>query len=67
MHLIPALDITLMAEFEAVVTSIPTCRKTLRAEKIDRYFDLKHLKICAHLNIFYIFLYVVFHGHYSTP
>ena len=37
------------------ITSIPACRKTLRAEKNDRYFDLKHLKICAHLNIFYNF------------
>jgi len=38
------------------LTSIPTCRKTLRAEKFDRYFDFKHLKICAHLNISYKFL-----------
>jgi hypothetical protein len=38
------------------LTSIPTCRKTLRAEKINRYFDFKYLKICAHLNIFYNFL-----------
>jgi hypothetical protein len=35
------------------LTSIPACRKTLRAEKNDRYFDLKNLKICAHLNISY--------------
>ena len=49
------------------VTSVPACRKTLRAENNNRYFDLKHLKICAHLNISYIFLYVVFRGHSRTP
>jgi WD40 repeat protein len=38
------------------VTSVPACRETLRAEKVERYFDFKHLKICAHLNISYIFL-----------
>jgi hypothetical protein len=37
------------------LTSIPACRKTLRAEKNNRYFDFKHLKICAHLNISYNF------------
>jgi hypothetical protein len=39
-----------------MVTSIPTCRKNWCAEKNNRYFDLKHLKICAHLNISYNFL-----------
>ena len=34
-----------------LLTSIPACRKTLRAERNDRYFDFKHLKICAHPNI----------------
>ncbi len=29
------------------------CRKNWCAEKNVRYFDLKHLKICAHLNISY--------------
>jgi ribosomal protein L19E len=38
------------------VTSIPACRKSLCAEKNDRYFDLKHLKTYIHLNISYIFL-----------
>ena len=38
------------------IMSIPACRKTLRAEKNDRYFDFKHLKICAHLDISYNFL-----------
>jgi hypothetical protein len=27
------------------ITSIPACRKTLRAEKNNKYFDLKHLSI----------------------
>jgi hypothetical protein len=38
------------------LTSIPACRKSLRAEKNNRYFDFKLLKICAHLNISYNFL-----------
>jgi hypothetical protein len=32
------------------VTSIPACRKNLRAGKNDRYFHFKHLKIHAHLD-----------------
>jgi hypothetical protein len=39
-----------------ILTSILAWRKTLRAGKNNRYFDFKHLKICAHLNISYIFL-----------
>jgi hypothetical protein len=38
------------------ITSIPACRKNRCAEKNDRYFDLKYLKICVHLNISYNFL-----------
>jgi hypothetical protein len=38
------------------LTSIPACRKTLRTEKNNRYFDFKHLKICAYRNISYNFL-----------
>jgi hypothetical protein len=49
------------------LTSIPACRKTLCAEKNDRYFDLEHLKICIYLNISYIFSYIVFHSHSRTP
>jgi hypothetical protein len=30
-------------------------RPSLRAEKIDRYFDFKLLKICVHANISYTF------------
>lgn len=37
-------------KFRNSVTSIPACRKN------DRYYDFKHLKICAHLNISYKFL-----------
>jgi hypothetical protein len=37
------------------LTSMPVCRKN------DRYFDLKHLKICAHLNISYDLLQAMFH------
>jgi len=37
-------------EIKITVKSIPTCRETLRAEKNVRYFALKHLEICAHLN-----------------
>ena len=38
-----------------IVTSIPACRKTLRAGKNHRYFDFKNLKIYAHRNISYKF------------
>jgi hypothetical protein len=31
-------------------------RKTLRAEKYNRYFDFKHLKFCAHISISYVFI-----------
>ncbi len=27
------------------LTSLPTCRETLRAEKSQGYFDFKHLKL----------------------
>jgi hypothetical protein len=37
------------------ITSIPVCRKTLRAGKINRYIDFKYLKICVYINISYIF------------
>jgi hypothetical protein len=41
----------------ACLMSVPAWRKTHRAEKIDKYFDFKYLKIWAHINIFYTFFY----------
>jgi hypothetical protein len=41
------------SETETEIMSIPACRKTLRAGKNDRYFNLKHLKIYTHLSITY--------------
>jgi hypothetical protein len=35
------------------LTSIPVCRKTLRAGKSSRYFDFKYLKIYVYLNTSY--------------
>jgi hypothetical protein len=35
----------------AWVTSLPRWRETHRAEKNDRYFDFKHLKLYAHIDI----------------
>ena len=45
------------------VTSIPACRKTLRAGKNDRYFDFEHLELCAHINKTQKFVQVVFSGY----
>jgi hypothetical protein len=33
------------------ITSLPKWRETHRAEKNDEYFDFKHLKLCAHIDI----------------
>jgi choline transport protein len=37
--------------YKGPITSIPACRKTLRAEKDNRYFDFKYLKLCVHIDI----------------
>jgi hypothetical protein len=34
------------------LTSIPTCRKTLGAENIERYFDFKHPKLYIYIEVF---------------
>ncbi|KAH7363966.1 hypothetical protein BKA65DRAFT_126079 [Rhexocercosporidium sp. MPI-PUGE-AT-0058] len=43
-----------------VVTSIPACRKTLRAGKNDRYFDFKQLK-----SLHTVICLIIFHKLYS--
>lgn len=35
-----------------VLTSIPACRETHRAEKYEGYFDFKQLKICAYIDFY---------------
>jgi hypothetical protein len=37
-----------------VVTSLPGWRETHRAEENNRYFDFKQLKLCVHVDIYYI-------------
>ena len=43
--------------------SIPKWRETHRAEKNDGCFHFEHLKLCAHIDISYIFVLSVFRGH----
>jgi len=42
------------------LTSIPACRKTLRAEKNKGYFDFKHLRFCEFVDTSYNLVYIVF-------
>jgi hypothetical protein len=53
-----------MVKYEFVVSDLSKHTQNLTScvaekpyvpEKNDRYFDFKHLKICTHLNISYIF------------
>jgi hypothetical protein len=45
------------------VPEIPACRKSLRAEKYDRYFDFKHVEFPTNIDVCRIFASVVFHSH----
>lgn len=36
---------------EEYVTSLPAWRETHRAEKNDRYFNFKYLRLCVHIDI----------------
>jgi hypothetical protein len=42
---------------------VPTCRETLRAEKNDKYFDFKQLKLYAHIKGSYTFIDVILRGY----
>ena len=39
-------------KFSNLLTSVPACRKTLRAKKFDRYFDFKQTKISTHRDVY---------------
>ena len=41
---------------EVGITSLPKWRETHCAEKNDGYFDFKHLKLCAHIDISHMFV-----------
>jgi hypothetical protein len=38
----------------ATVTSLPGWRETCHAEKNNTYFDFRQLKLCVHIDIYYI-------------
>jgi hypothetical protein len=47
----------------STVTSLTAWRETRRAEKNNRYFDFKRLKLCVHINIYYISVQLIYYCH----
>jgi hypothetical protein len=49
------LQYFVLAHVFIALKSLPKWRETHRAEKNDKYFDFKHLTLCVHVDISYIF------------
>ena len=47
-----------------LLTSVPACRKSLRAEKYGIYFDFEHAKKSTHIDIFQNLMSTVFYSHF---